>query len=1223
MEVRRKNNLTRSYVAYFVLLTTMAIGCEDSLPSPSPEAVTLPEPIEAEACAICHPRQFNEWAGSSHNYGGGLDPTYQALEIGANYYQLGLNVGRVRDNLLCVSCHAPSATAYQNGLSNSNTQYRSYQASEVNREIEGAVAGEPLLIPPGRATELQQANDPVAQIRNRRLTYQGISCDSCHKVGRPLDDLVDENPAELVRRDAEVATTSSMATALRTLADRIEADCTGAPTQSCADALRAHCELLPSEPRCRRVSRGMTWDGSDFIEIGVSNLAHVYERETNVRYGQFALGDAASNIAHEVSHGATPESQAMNIAFEGQTPDVRPFLQTGLFCGGCHDVRLPPLPADRSDTTSTRMEPIHNEPFLRLENLYTEWFTSSLNLHPDTDPRDNPYLDENGNPRRVVCQDCHMSLYPFAPPGVYPGTYTASTECDDSGQCGEIIAVDSPGITRANLRIQRRERVTTHNMTGVDIGLGALEPQADLLGYSPNEIPPGASLPNQREANETTNPDRAAPATDEDYELPVALTTRRKRILETSATISLAGTPETIDLQDRDCSDGACCDERGVCNLPIKVWATNVNGGHNVAAGFSQERQMWVQLTVQDLGRPGEPVVDCLDAELSDFYQNVTLQDGRYPQFNQPVPHTALGANDVFNRMFGRGTHSRICRGMSGHLLDKPHHETREVVADGHLGDEDVFIHRIGNTVPELEAEEGQTPLYMASWHVLDLAGELQASDPQFGPRVGRPDQFHVPGNDALQCELSREGYRAGMTGPVEMFDPAVGLPLSTRNLEEPLPNRAWRVTDTSDERFEILYPFPEYREFLPFISSDSTLHLGERFGLIYLTNIFYSMCGCDPSTGSCVGPEEVTLPAYKDRPAVTMRAQVPWSVTYPALPSTFDDVSGDGFDAFHFPGFSAYETGEYFNPLMDALAQIDNGRLSLSRILEPVEPGTPPSTNMVYRADGTQVFTFVPLNSNHMPNNRALKFYKPQRHYYDIMVNTNSTLDPNTFGYVKGPIRVSAKLYYRHFPPEFLRLMARTSRRSYERAEAEGKADEYFPNGPLLVEGVEDRTRWPDTGDVDNVELVLIDEAVFYVDVPGTEPPPAELAALVTVPEQPTFAQHVKPILDDNCVPCHSDVLRHGGLVLDYDDFPRWDDAVGASTHAAQDPRLNLVSAPSKFESGRQLVVPGAPEQSLLFETLTRADPPTGVRRMPLKTDSLSPRDIETIRRWIANGAN
>ncbi len=1106
--------IARSTLAFCLLL-----GCTARIVDPERPAPTLTSAAGADdpgSCASCHPRQFREWAGSSHNYGAGIDPTYQALEITANYYGR-YRSGRpgVRQNLFCIGCHAPSGAGYQGARTNPNATFRPppQDGPPLAREIERPPDDADLLRPPGRATEEQV--DPAAGeaelFKRRRVTYQGITCDICHKVPAPFDDLNDEEAGQACRE----------------------------ATPECAAMLRAQCEAA-DDPRCRRISRGGRSTGEDRFERGISNLAILYEREGAVRYGPFSPLEelVATNTAHGLS--------------AGEPLDGVPYLKTGQFCGACHDVRLS---VDNPATPAVELEPITREPFMRLENLYSEWFVSPLNLHPDSDLRDNPYLDENGEPRRRVCQDCHMSLYPFAPPGTFPGAYTAGEdECDELGRCGLPIALDTvDGVptTLAGLRVIRRPRVTTHNFTGVDIGLGLLPASAELLDVPPEARPSSLSLPNQ-----TLPPERDA---DPSYGLPMSVDARRKQQLRQAAMISLAGTPEMLLAGDRDCSDGTCCDDAGDCNLAIKAWIMNVNGGHQIAAGFSQERQIWIELTVEDLGRIDPvtglaPVVDCALGSLADLYGGQALEDGRHPRFQNPVPHDARGAADVFNRMDGvrSGTtasdRAAICRGLSGHLIDKPHHETGETAPDGSLDDEDLWLHRIGNTLPTFAG--GETAV---SWHVVDYGLDDDRGAAPDGSRVARADQFHVLGNNAFSCDLGRREPDPALADlPIVLLDPVTGSTSTVpRSALGPL---EWRVTDTSDERLEILYPFPELRALMPRLDAGRLIP-GERSGLVYPTNVFYRVCGCPRADGqTCEGPD--SIPGVTDAPA-----QVPWLTTYPALPY----LTSGGDDRFHFPG-PASELGGVLSAL-------------------GLSGGTAAS----------EAFTFVPLNANHMPNNRALAFFKPQRHYWDLRVTT---------GDVVGPILVSAKLYYRHFPPEFLRLMARSSKQAYARAAALGEARDLFPNGPLVSEA-----------NLDRVERILMDEAAFLISVGPDQ---------ITVPDAPTF-DDVRPILQDHCLPCHSDVLRHGGLVLGYDAFPEWDDPkIGPPVHAEQDPRLNLVERPSRFLPERTLVAPRDPDASFLLDVLMKDDPdPSGrVRRMPLKLDRLSAREIETIRRWIAAGA-
>ncbi len=1162
----------RAGAVLFAAAALAACAADPPEITPSPTLAQVAPADEAGSCMSCHPRQFNEWLGSSHNYGSGLDGTYQALEVTANYYAnhvLGAPV--FRQNMLCITCHAPTAGNFINdpsmgqvGMLDPNVSLREGDEAQgfVGREIPRPSAGTDLLPPAGRAIEMQQAEGltPEELAQRRRITFQGITCDACHKVSGPVDDraVLGEcpegmDPKECAQRDFE----------------------------ACLDS---------DDPICKRRSLGQHAHGEPFIDLGISNFGFILEREGDVRFGPFTDTEAVAATAHGVSSGGTELARNYNVAaypdktpFPNQDPDVRPYLKTSQFCGACHDVRLN---IDNPATPEVELEPVHGEPFMRLENLYTEWFISPLNLHPDTQGasadarlmwRDNPYRNADGSARRVVCQDCHMALYPYAPPGVFPGDYTHSQRCDEQGDCGLQAAI---GGARGNLRIQNRDRMTTHNMTGVDIALGNLQPIDPEV-----ENTLGTMLPNQ-----TVRPDLSGSAVfsgveeilDDVYDLPVSVDTRRQALLKNVVTVSLGGTPEVIDRASPEgCEEtGTCCDEDGVCSLPVKAWITNVNGGHNVAAGFSQERQVWVELTVQDMGRKDETgqgmLVDCaLVPRISELYTEEGTNAKGFPT-REPKPHTVDSATDLFNRLSGADPatgeiqHELICRGISGHLIDKPHDETHEPVADGRLDDEDILLHRIGNTLPEFE--DGSEAI---SWHVMDL-GFNEAGDSTSdvfvgkpGPdvssaRVARADQFHIPGLDPFACQLTGTHLNHNLDDqPIVMRDGSIKKVSEVGNLK-------YAVTQTPDERLEILYPFPEMKALRPHYDDEGHWHLGERFGLAYITNIFYRVCGCE--NGECEGPEELTVDGE------TYHAQVPWLTTFPTLPhqATIDYDHPD-HDDYHFP----VDTHEY-----DGILKALN-----------MEGGTPYA----------EAFTFVPLNANHMPNNRSLKFYQPQRHYWDIRVGPE----------VVGPIRVTAKVWYRHFPPEFLRLMIRSTEQLYERSLAEGLADDYYPHGPLVVEG-ENNARFPQAASMDNLRRVLLDESVTYVHI-GERP---------AVKSDPTYAQDVAPILANHCLPCHSDVLRHGNLILDYDDYPQWDYplAIG-DPNPEQDPRLNLVDAKSGFANGRILVNPGDVEGSLLWELLTSDDDELlakGIysRHMPLKTDKLNATELETIRNWIASGA-
>lgn len=99
-------------------------------------------------------------------------------------------------------------------------------------------------------------------------------------------------------------------------------------------------------------------------------------------------------------------------------------------------------------------------------------------------------------------------------------------------------------------------------------------------------------------------------------------------------------------------------------------------------------------------------------------------------------------------------------------------------------------------------------------------------------------------------------------------------------------------------------------------------------------------------------------------------------------------------------------------------------------------------------------------------------------------------------------------------------------------------------------------------------------------------------------VPELISFNEHVRPILVQNCTACHGGVKAAGGVSFIYSD-----EVLG------------------KSDSGKFVVVPGAPEQS---EMVRRIKSPNELERMPpvAHGDALSPRDIGIIEKWISGGA-
>ncbi len=91
-------------------------------------------------------------------------------------------------------------------------------------------------------------------------------------------------------------------------------------------------------------------------------------------------------------------------------------------------------------------------------------------------------------------------------------------------------------------------------------------------------------------------------------------------------------------------------------------------------------------------------------------------------------------------------------------------------------------------------------------------------------------------------------------------------------------------------------------------------------------------------------------------------------------------------------------------------------------------------------------------------------------------------------------------------------------------------------------------------------------------------------------------FDRDVRPVLV-RCVVCHGPGKQRAGLRLD-----------------------SRPAATGDLDSGNHAIVPGKPDESELLRRVASADPST---RMPPRGEALSPAQVETLRRWIAAGAD
>lgn len=110
-----------------------------------------------------------------------------------------------------------------------------------------------------------------------------------------------------------------------------------------------------------------------------------------------------------------------------------------------------------------------------------------------------------------------------------------------------------------------------------------------------------------------------------------------------------------------------------------------------------------------------------------------------------------------------------------------------------------------------------------------------------------------------------------------------------------------------------------------------------------------------------------------------------------------------------------------------------------------------------------------------------------------------------------------------------------------------------------------------------------------------------APVAALAQLPGAPTvdYNKHVKPIFSKHCFECHSEIKKKEKAGFVFDNLQRLANSIGPG----------------------EIIVPKDTSASDLLEIVTLPD---GKRAMPPEgKDKLSPKEVQTLRTWIEEGAN
>jgi eukaryotic-like serine/threonine-protein kinase len=220
--------------------------------------------------------------------------------------------------------------------------------------------------------------------------------------------------------------------------------------------------------------------------------------------------------------------------------------------------------------------------FKRLRNGYTEW-------------REWAESEKRSGRIAPTCQGCHMSLYPgvCVPNQGLAGKGSQGSGCP-TGTHFEARAAGEEARARASASSDKDTRSASHYFTSVELPLA--NEFKDLF------------------ADETTL-DAAG--------LPLGLRARRDILLSHTFRFELAAP------------------RRSGARLEIPVVIQNTGAGHRVPGGFSQEREVWVELTVKDargnvvyeVGRLAAP-----DADLRDkLFLRVTTSDDALDARGRPL----------------------------------------------------------------------------------------------------------------------------------------------------------------------------------------------------------------------------------------------------------------------------------------------------------------------------------------------------------------------------------------------------------------------------------------------------------------------------------------------------------------------------------------------------------------------------------------------------------
>jgi alpha-tubulin suppressor-like RCC1 family protein len=511
-----------------------------------------PSFLSASSCAgsTCHTDQFNQWRSSMMGYSS-ISPPIHALELTENHVSRAQGEAGSLDPAMGFGRFARTRSP------------ASPPVDQVHQE--GQLFCQKCHAPAAVYTDVYRAFDDFSYDANNRGTVP-----DSHTLLRQLMDADPLDPLLPLRGGALPSDPTELALLKANAQVGTEGiNCLVCHSINGIDRSKNAPNLDPNSGNGPRPT----------FEDGVANAAFRvnHDPDGSSYFNRMQLGpydDFEVDAAH-----AAGKAGGDALVITGTDGEPRPFIRTGEFCGTCHDVRIP----FSDEGTNGQLDYANgqygngDEAFRRVENLFSEWrdgpwnnnaiaFAQSSTQKSFTNPG---RMNAQGVKTVTTCQDCHMSKF-VTDDSAVPGVY----------EMGAIAGSSNVSRRRSNHRFIGVDRFLTHDaptpsdtsindLLSHDIALGV----GALTGVDP--IPECGSppvLPCRTVAKEPEFAANIVPGRDiREILLQKAFDFRIEHVGHVQAG-----------------------------QLPVTVSVENIGAGHNIPAGLSQERQIWIELEVLD-----------------------------------------------------------------------------------------------------------------------------------------------------------------------------------------------------------------------------------------------------------------------------------------------------------------------------------------------------------------------------------------------------------------------------------------------------------------------------------------------------------------------------------------------------------------------------------------------------------------------------------------------